>query len=71
LRESAFAVAIGVKRTWPFALQMSAFDPKRTFAAAVSKSRKFVKEKIDGGNLAVPSDDEIGSGVSRRLVKAA
>jgi hypothetical protein len=22
---------LGVKRTWPFALHMSAFDPKRTF----------------------------------------
>src|SRR5262245_43582594 len=25
---------LGVKRTWPFALHMSAFDPKRTLAAA-------------------------------------
>ena len=24
----------GVKRTWPFAMQMSAFDPKRTFGDA-------------------------------------
>ena len=24
--------AIGKKRTWPFALHMSAFDPKRTWA---------------------------------------
>ena len=29
-RESAFAVAIGGKRTCPFALHMSANDPKRT-----------------------------------------
>src|SRR5262245_27679072 len=29
---SAFAVAIGVKRTRLFALHMSAFDPKRTLA---------------------------------------
>ena len=50
---------------------MSAFDPKRTFAAAVSRSRKLVKEEIDGGNLAVPGDYEIGSGVSRRLARAA
>jgi hypothetical protein len=50
---------------------MSAYDPKRTFAAAASKSWKLVKEKIDGGNLAIPGDDEIGSGVSRGLVKAA
>src|SRR6187401_1962423 len=28
--KSAFAVAIGVKRTWLFALQMSAYDPKQT-----------------------------------------
>ena len=28
--ESAFAVAIGVKRTWLVAAHMSAFDPKRT-----------------------------------------
>jgi hypothetical protein len=27
---SAFAVALGVKRTWVGALHMSAFDPKRT-----------------------------------------
>ena len=45
--------------------------PKRTFAAAASRSRKLVKEEIDGGNLAVPGDDEIGSGVSRRLARAA
>jgi hypothetical protein len=50
---------------------MSAIDPKRTFAAAASKSWKLVKEKIDGRNLAVPGDDEIGSGVSRRLARAA
>jgi hypothetical protein len=62
--------SFGGKADMTFSARMSAFDPKRTFAAAVSKSRKFVKEKIDGGNLAVPSDDEIGSGVSRRLVKA-
>jgi hypothetical protein len=62
--------SFGGKADMTFSACMSAFDPKRTFAAAVSKSRKFVKEKIDGGNLAVPSDDEIGSGVSRRLVKA-
>jgi hypothetical protein len=29
--ESAFAVALGAKRTCPFALHMSANDPKRTF----------------------------------------
>jgi len=40
-------------------------------AAAVSRSRKLVKEQIDGGNLAVPDDHEIGSGVSRRLARAA
>jgi hypothetical protein len=28
--KSAFAVAIGAKRTWPIAVQVSAFDPKRT-----------------------------------------
>jgi hypothetical protein len=50
---------------------MSAFDPKRTFAAAASRSRKLVKEEINGGNPAVPGDDEIGSGVSRRLGGAA
>jgi len=31
---SAFAVAIGVKRTWVGALHMSASDPKRTFDVA-------------------------------------
>jgi len=50
---------------------MSAFDPKRTFAAAASRSPKLVKEKIDAGNPAVPGDDEIGSGVSRWLARAA
>ena len=29
---------------------MSAYDPKRTFAAAASRSRKLVKEHINGGN---------------------
>ena len=29
---------------------MSAYDPKRTFAAAASRSRKLVKEQINGGN---------------------
>jgi hypothetical protein len=32
--------------------------------------RKLVKEEINGGNLAVPSDHEIGSGVSWRFAKA-
>ena len=36
----------------------------------MSSSRKLVKEEIDGGNLAVPDDYEIGSGVSW-LVRAA
>jgi hypothetical protein len=36
-------------------------------AAAASRSRQLVKEEIDGGDLAVSGDDEIGSGVSRRL----
>src|SRR3954466_12900816 len=38
---------------------------------STSKSRQLVKEEIDGGDLAVPGDDEIGSGVSRRLARAA
>ena len=29
---------------------MSVFDPKRTFAAAASRSRKLVKEQINGGS---------------------
>jgi len=37
---------------------MSAFAPKRIFAAAASRSRQFVKEEIDGGDLAAPGDDE-------------
>jgi hypothetical protein len=32
---------------------------------------KVVKEKIDGGNFAVPDDYEIGSGVSWRRARAA
>src|ERR1700745_2866397 len=40
-------------------------------AAAASRSRQLVKEEIDGGDLAVASDHEIGSGVSRRLARAA
>src|SRR5260221_3647264 len=40
-------------------------------AAAISSSRKLVKKEIDGGNLALPDDYEIGSGVSRRLARAA
>jgi hypothetical protein len=40
-------------------------------AAAMSSSRKLVKKEIDGGNLALPDDYEIGSGVSRRVARAA
>jgi hypothetical protein len=40
-------------------------------AAAISRSRKLVKEEIEGGNLAVPDDDEIGAGVSWRLAGGA
>jgi hypothetical protein len=32
-------------------------------AAAASRSRHLVKEEIDGGDLGVPGDDEIGSGL--------
>ena len=39
--------------------------------ATMSSSRKLVKKQIDGGNLAVPDDYEIGSGVSWRLARAA
>src|SRR5882672_2443211 len=37
----------------------------------MSGSRKLVKEEIDGGNLAVPDDYEIGAGVSWLLAWAA
>src|SRR6266550_6349663 len=40
-------------------------------AASAPRSRQLVKEEIDGGDLAVPGDDEIGSGVSRRFARAA
>ena len=40
-------------------------------AAAMSRSRKLVKEEIDGGDPAVPGDDKISSGDSRRLARAA
>ncbi len=40
-------------------------------AAAMSSSRKLVKKEIDGGNLTLPDDYEIGSAVSRRLARAA
>jgi hypothetical protein len=44
-------------------------------ARAMSPPRRsvweLVKEEIDGGNLAVPDDYEIGSGVSWRLARAA
>jgi DNA transformation protein and related proteins len=36
-----------------------------------ANSRKLVKEEIDGGNPAVPDDNEIGSGVSGRLAGTA
>src|SRR5712675_1284626 len=39
--------------------------PPRASRARSSPSRQLVKKEIDGGNLAVPGDDEIGSGVSR------
>lgn len=32
---------------------------------------QFVEEEIDSGNLAVPSDDEVGSGVLWRFTRAA
>ena len=34
-------------------------------------SGQLVEEELDGGNPAVPGDDEIRSGVSRRLTRAA
>ena len=37
----------------------------------MSSSRKLVKEEIGRGNLAVPDDYEIGSGLSWRLARAA
>jgi hypothetical protein len=37
----------------------------------MSSLRKLVKEEIDGSNLAVPDDYEIGSGVGWRLARAA
>jgi len=37
----------------------------------MSSSRKLVKKEIDGGNLTLPDDYEIGSAVSRRLARAA
>ena len=37
LRESAFAVAIGVKADIAFAAQMSAYDPKRTLRQALNE----------------------------------
>jgi hypothetical protein len=40
-------------------------------AAVMSHSRKLVKEEINGGNLAVPDDYGIGSGVSWRVARAA
>src|SRR5580658_11153009 len=40
-------------------------------AAVMPSSRKRVKEEIEGGNLAVPDDDEIGAGVSWRLAGGA
>ena len=49
---------------------MAAIHYKRRCRRAVtSSSRKLVKEEIDGGNLAVPDDYEIGSGVSWRLAE--
>src|SRR5882724_1971360 len=33
--------------------------------------RKLVEEEIDGGNLSVPSNDEIGSSVNRWLARTA
>src|SRR5260370_2284865 len=39
-------------------------------AAAMSSSRKLVKKEIDGANLTLPDDYEIGSGVSLRLARA-
>jgi hypothetical protein len=52
---------LGVEQTSQIEFAMSGFDPKRTFAAAASRSRKLVEEEINGGNPAVPGDDEIGS----------
>ena len=43
----------------------------RIVEGELSSSRKLVKEEIDGGNLAVPDDYEIGPGVSWGLARAA
>jgi hypothetical protein len=32
-RKNLLDTELGLKRTWPFALHMSAYDPKRTMAA--------------------------------------
>jgi hypothetical protein len=38
---------------------------------AESSSGELVEKEINGGNLAIPGDDEIGRGVGRRLTRAA
>ena len=43
----------------------------QTLATQSPASRQRVEEEAEGGDLAVPGDDEIGSGVSRRLAGAS
>src|SRR4030095_468852 len=61
--------------TWPLphdhALDRLGVVGLAPLIAVMSSSRKLVKEEIDRGNLAVPDDYEIGSGVSWRLARAA
>jgi hypothetical protein len=41
------------------------------YSVAMIDELQLVEKKINGGNPAVPRDDEISTGVSRRLVRAA
>ena len=47
---SAFAVAIGAKRTWVGAPHMSAFDPKRTHRPGALELNRLVTSLLSGGH---------------------
>jgi hypothetical protein len=54
---------LGVKRTWAFALHMSAFDPKRTYAVQKGHVRFTPKATLNAFIREGQEDDECGAGL--------
>jgi hypothetical protein len=49
----AMMSAFGVKRTWPIAVQMSAFDPKRNFGLLDHRPTRFQRRRVRYSPLAL------------------